>query len=58
MVDEDGGLVIANDSCLVRSTTTWQHADGVVPRRGRAGAGCRYDVLAVWAGTLFTSSVI
>ena len=26
MVDDDGGLVIANDSCLVRPTTTWQQA--------------------------------
>jgi ubiquinone/menaquinone biosynthesis C-methylase UbiE len=26
MVDDDGGLVIANDSCLVRSATTWQQA--------------------------------
>ena len=26
MVDNDGGLVIANDSCLIRSATTWQQA--------------------------------
>ena len=26
MVDADGGLVIANDSCLVRPTTAWQQA--------------------------------
>jgi ubiquinone/menaquinone biosynthesis C-methylase UbiE len=26
MVDDDGGLVIANDSCLVRPTTAWQQA--------------------------------
>jgi hypothetical protein len=26
MVDDDGGLVIANDSCLVRPTTQWQRA--------------------------------
>ncbi len=26
MVDADGSLVIANDSCLVRSTTPWQRA--------------------------------
>lgn len=26
MVDHSGGLVIANDSCLVRPTTPWQHA--------------------------------
>ncbi len=26
MVDADGGLVIANDSCLVRPTTAWQRA--------------------------------
>ncbi|MFI7642320.1 class I SAM-dependent methyltransferase [Nonomuraea sp. NPDC049400] len=26
MVDDDGGIVIANDGCLVRPTTTWQHA--------------------------------
>jgi hypothetical protein len=24
IVDERGGLVIANDSCLVRSATTWR----------------------------------
>jgi hypothetical protein len=33
MVDEDGGLVIANDSCLVRPTTTWQRAIEDVQRR-------------------------
>lgn len=26
MVDDNGGLVIANDSCLVRPTTAWQQA--------------------------------
>jgi hypothetical protein len=26
MVDDDGSLVIANDSCLVRPTTQWQQA--------------------------------
>jgi SAM-dependent methyltransferase len=26
MIDDDGGLVIANDSCLVRPTTQWQRA--------------------------------
>ncbi|MHC9292098.1 class I SAM-dependent methyltransferase [Mycobacterium sp. LTG2003] len=26
MVDDDGGLVIANDGCLVRPTTNWQRA--------------------------------
>jgi ubiquinone/menaquinone biosynthesis C-methylase UbiE len=26
MVDDDGGIVIANDGCLVRPTTAWQHA--------------------------------
>ena len=26
MVDDDGGLVIANDGCLVRPTTRWQQA--------------------------------
>jgi 2-polyprenyl-3-methyl-5-hydroxy-6-metoxy-1,4-benzoquinol methylase len=25
MVDDQGGLVIANDGCLARSTTPWQH---------------------------------
>ncbi|HJT95508.1 MAG TPA: class I SAM-dependent methyltransferase [Mycobacterium sp.] len=30
IVDDDGGLVIANDSCLVRSVTTWQQAIGDV----------------------------
>lgn len=33
MVDEDGGLVIANDSCLVRPTTTWQRAIEDIERR-------------------------
>lgn len=33
MVDEDGGLVIANDSCLVRPTTTWQRAIEDIQRR-------------------------
>jgi hypothetical protein len=26
MVDNGGGIVIANDGCLVRPTTAWQHA--------------------------------
>lgn len=26
MVDDDGGVVLANDSCLVRPTTAWQQA--------------------------------
>jgi SAM-dependent methyltransferase len=26
MVNDNGGLVIANDSCLIRSATAWQHA--------------------------------
>src|SRR5262249_42888268 len=26
MVDDDGGIVLANDSCLVRPTTVWQQA--------------------------------
>ena len=26
MVDDDGGVVLANDSCLVRPTTAWQRA--------------------------------
>lgn len=33
MVDDDGSLVIANDSCLVRPTTTWQQALEEVQRR-------------------------
>jgi SAM-dependent methyltransferase len=33
MVDERGGLVIANDSCLVRQATTWQQAIGDVQHR-------------------------
>lgn len=32
IVDDCGGLVIANDSCLVRSTTTWQQAIADVQR--------------------------
>jgi hypothetical protein len=33
MVEADGGLVIANDSCLVRPTTVWQQAIEDVQRR-------------------------
>ncbi|MBH0777812.1 class I SAM-dependent methyltransferase [Nocardia bovistercoris] len=33
MVDDHGGLVIANDSCLVRSATTWQQAIEDVQQR-------------------------
>jgi hypothetical protein len=33
VVEEDGGLVIANDSCLVRPTTIWQRAIEDVQRR-------------------------
>ncbi|WP_280303309.1 class I SAM-dependent methyltransferase [Nocardia abscessus] len=32
MVDDGGGLVIANDSCLIRPTTTWQQAIEEVQR--------------------------
>src|SRR5262245_46036433 len=33
MVGDGGGLVIANDSCLVRPVTAWQHAIDDVQRR-------------------------
>jgi ubiquinone/menaquinone biosynthesis C-methylase UbiE len=33
MVDDDGGLVIANDGCLVRPTTAWQQAIADVQHR-------------------------
>ncbi len=33
MVDDDGSLVIANDSCLVRPATPWQEAIEEVQRR-------------------------
>ena len=33
MVDNDGGLVIANDGCLIRSATTWQQAIEDVQQR-------------------------
>jgi SAM-dependent methyltransferase len=33
MVDDDGGVVLANDSCLVRPTTAWQRAIEEVQRR-------------------------
>jgi SAM-dependent methyltransferase len=33
MVDDDGSLVIANDSCLVRPTTPWQQAIEEIQRR-------------------------
>jgi len=33
MVEDDGGLVIANDNCLVRPTTIWQHAIEEVQHR-------------------------
>lgn len=33
MVDDDGGVVIANDSCLVGPTTPWQQAIEEVQRR-------------------------
>jgi hypothetical protein len=32
MVDDDGGIVLANDSCLVRPTTAWQQAIEEVQR--------------------------
>jgi 2-polyprenyl-3-methyl-5-hydroxy-6-metoxy-1,4-benzoquinol methylase len=33
MVDDNGGLVIANDSCLVRQTTAWQQAIADIQHR-------------------------
>jgi hypothetical protein len=33
MVDDNGGLVIANDSCLVRPTTAWQQAIADIQHR-------------------------
>ncbi|MEV0616514.1 class I SAM-dependent methyltransferase [Nonomuraea sp. NPDC050404] len=33
MVEDDGGLVIANDSCLARPITPWQHAIEAVQHR-------------------------
>jgi SAM-dependent methyltransferase len=33
MVDDDGGIVLANDSCLVRPTTAWQQAIEEIQRR-------------------------
>ncbi|UGT67779.1 hypothetical protein LTT66_32070 [Nocardia gipuzkoensis] len=33
MVDDDGSRVIANDSCLGRPTTTWQHTIDDLQRR-------------------------
>jgi SAM-dependent methyltransferase len=33
MVDAEGGLAIANDGCLVRPTTAWQHAIDDVQQR-------------------------
>ena len=33
MVDDDGGVVLANDSCLVRPTTAWQQAIEEIQRR-------------------------
>ncbi|MFI0451373.1 class I SAM-dependent methyltransferase [Actinomadura sp. 6N118] len=43
MVEEEGGLVIANDSCLARPVTGWQQAIEVVQRRflGQVTQGVR-----------------